>query len=71
MWHEVVPDDERRENEYRTARQLSAGLLIALVVVVVVADQFGIGRPVEPTTLLALLLTAAGLLAVDVPGLRK
>lgn len=66
-----MPDETPSDGEYRAARQWSAGLLTALVVVIVLGDQTGIMRPVEPATLFGLLLAAAGLLAVDLPGLRR
>jgi len=41
------------------------------VVVIVLADSLGVGRDVDPAVLYGLLLTAAGLLAVDLPGLHR
>lgn len=60
-----------QRGEYRQARQASAVLLIAVVVVIVLVDSLGLGREVEPLILTALLLAAGGLLAVDLPGLRR
>lgn len=57
--------------EYRSARQAIALILVGLVVLIVAADSLGIGRPVEPVILAALLLTAAGMVAVDLPSLRR
>lgn len=55
-----------REPTYRTARQLSAGVLIALVGLIVVRqDTPDIGL------IGILLVAAAGMLAVDIPGLRR
>lgn len=63
--------DGRQSGDYRIARQASALLLIALVVVIVLSDSLGIGRQVEPLILVALLVAAAGLLAVDLPDLKR
>lgn len=65
--------DESKPNDgdYRNARQISAGLLIAAVVLVVVADSLQFGRDADPLVLSAILVTAAGLLAVDLPGVRR
>ena len=41
------------------------------MVLIVIADSLGFGRPVEPLVLGALLITAAGLLAVDLPGMKR
>lgn len=57
--------------DYRRTRQGAAIALIGVVVLIVLADSFNIGRPVEPIILYGLLLAAAGLLAVDIPGLRR
>lgn len=65
-------DEDEPTNDYRLARQVSAGLLIAVVGFMVIAGSFeGLGRPVEPIVLVSLLVAAAGLLSVDLPGLRK
>jgi hypothetical protein len=56
---------------YRDARQRSAFALVGLVIVIVVADSLSLGRTVEPLVLTPILLTAAGLLAVDLPGLGR
>ena len=67
-----VPDEPANDGDYRTARQLSAGMLTALVGLLVVADVLGISaRPVDPVVLGALLITSAGLLSVDLPSLRR
>ena len=57
-------DDRGASSEYRWARQVSAVLLIAVVVVIV--DEYEVNPPV----LVPLLLTAAGLLSVDLPRVR-
>jgi len=57
--------------DYRDARQRSAFALVGLVVVIVLAESFGWGDHVEPLILTPILLTAAGLLAVDLPGLGR
>ena len=50
---------------------MSAVLLIGLVVVIVVLDVIVDGYEVSPPVLVPLLLTAAGLLSVDLPSLRR
>lgn len=55
--------------DYRRARTAGALVLIVVSGLIVLADSLGLGRPVEPLVLGALLITAAGLLAVDLPGL--
>lgn len=57
--------------EYRQARQIGALILITVAGAVVLFDSLTIGRPVEPLVLGALLITAGGLLAVDIPDLRR
>ncbi len=64
-----MTDDRRPPSEYRWARQVSALLLIA-VVVVIVLDGIVEGYDVNPSVLVPLLLTAAGLLSVDLPRVR-
>jgi len=66
-----VDDEGRTPSEYRWARQVSALLLIGLVVVIVVLDVITEGYEVSPTILVPLLLAAAGLLSVDLPDLRR
>jgi hypothetical protein len=66
----VVGDERRAPAEYRWARQVSAVLLIAVVVLVVVLDVIVEGYEVSPPVLVPLLLTAAGLLSVDLPRVR-
>jgi len=66
-----VSDERRDDGDYRSVRQASAALCIGTVVVIVLADSLGIGRDVDPAVLYGLLLTAAGLLAVDLPGLHR
>ncbi len=66
-----MADERRNGSSYRAARQTSAFLLIGVVVVIVLADSFGIGRQVEPFILVPLLLTAGGLLAVDLRSLGR
>jgi hypothetical protein len=63
-------DDRHRPSEYRWARQVSAIALIGLVVVIVVLDVVVEGYDVRPPVLVPLLLTAAGLLSVDLPRMR-
>ena len=65
-----VSDEPRAPNDYRWARQVSALLLIAVVVVIVVLDVIVEGYDVSPPVLVPLLLTAAGLLSVDLPRVR-
>ena len=65
-----VTDEPRAPNDYRWARQVSALLLIAVVVLVVVLDVIVEGYEVSPPVLVPLLLTAAGLLSVDLPRVR-
>ncbi len=62
-----MSDDRHPPSEYRWARQVSAVLLIAVVVVIVVLDVIVEGYEVSPPVLVPLLLTAAGLLSVDLP----
>jgi len=58
-------DDERHPpSGYRCARQVSAVLLIAVLDVIVG------GYEVSPPVLVPLLLTAPGLLSVDLPKVR-
>ena len=64
-----MTDDRHPPSEYRWARQVSAVLLIAVVVLVVVLDVVE-GYEVGPPVLVPLLLTAAGLLSVDLPRVR-
>ncbi len=63
-------DDRDPPSEYRWARGVSAVLLIAVVVLVVVLDVIVEGYDVSPPVLVPLLLTAAGLLSVDLPRVR-
>ena len=65
-----MTDDRHPSSEYRWARQVSAVLLIAMVVLVVVLDVIVEGYEVSPPVLVPLLLTAAGLLSVDLPRVR-
>ena len=58
-------------SEYRWARQVSAVLLIVLVVVILVLDVLVEGYEVNPPVLVPLLLTVAGLLSIDLPRLRS
>lgn len=66
-----MPEDEPANVRlpYRQARQAAAILLIALVAVIVIGDMLMDGYAVDPLVLVPLLLAAAGLLAVDIPGL--
>ena len=66
-----MSDEGQAPSEYRWARQVSALLLVVVVVVIVVLDVIVDGYEVSPTILVPLLLTAAGLLSVDLPGLRR
>ena len=63
--------DGSPRSEYRLARQVSAFLLIAVVVVIVLGDVVSDHYEVDPLVLVPLLLASAGLLAVDIPGLRR
>ena len=65
-----MTDDQPAASEYRWARQVSAVLLIAVVVLIVVLDVIVEGYEVSPPVLVPLLLTAAGLLSVDLPRVR-
>jgi hypothetical protein len=58
------------EGDYRVARQASGFLLIALVVVMVLLDAFRGDFEASPLVLVPILLTAAAMFAVDVPGIR-
>ena len=66
-----MSDEDQAPSEYRWARQVSALLLIGLVVVIVVLDVVTDDYEVSPTILVPLLLAAAGLLSVDLPDLRR
>ena len=66
-----MSDEGRAPSEYRWARQVSAVLLIAVVVVIVVLDVVTDDYEVSPTILVPLLLAAAGLLSVDLPGIGR
>jgi hypothetical protein len=66
-----VSDERRAPNDYRWARQVSALLLIAVVVVIVVLDVIADEYEVRASVLVPLLLTSAGLLSVDVPKVRR
>ena len=65
-----VSDERERPTTIRRARQVSALLLIAVVVVIValdvIVDEYEVNAPV----LVPLLLTAAGFLSVDLPRVR-
>ena len=65
-----MSDERRPTSDYRWARQVSAVLLIAVVVVIVVLDVIADDYEVSPPVLIPLLLTAAGLLSVDLPRVR-
>ena len=65
-----VSDERRAPNDYRWARQVSALLLIAVVVLIVVLDVIVEEYEVRAPVLVPLLLTAAGLLSVDLPRVR-
>ncbi len=66
-----MSDEQPTASEYRWARQVSAVLLIAVVVVIVVLDVIVDEYEVNPPVLVPLLLTAAGLLSVDLPRVRS
>ena len=66
-----MSDEGQAPSEYRWARQVSALLLVGLVVVIVVLDVITEGYEVSPTILVPLLLAAAGLLSVDLPGIGR
>jgi len=64
-----VSDEPRAPNDYRWARQVSALLHIAVVVVIVVLDVIVDDYEVNPPVLVPLLLTAAGTLLLGIfPG---
>ena len=65
-----VSDEQRAPNDYRWVRQVSALLLIVVAVVIVVLDVIVEEYEVSPPVLVPLLLTAAGLLSVDLPRVR-
>ena len=65
-----MSDDRRAPAEYRWARQVSAVLLIAVVVVILVLDVLVDDYDVSTAVLVPLLLTVAGLLSVDLPRLK-
>ena len=57
--------------DYRVVRMAGAIILILVAGLIVLFDSLSLGRPVEPLILGALLITAGGLLAVDLPELRR
>ncbi len=63
-------DERRAPTDYRWARQVSALLLVGVIVVMVVLDALVDDDEVRPPVLVPLLLTAAGLLSVDLPRLK-
>ena len=65
-----MTDDRHPPSEYRWARQVAALHLIGLVVVIVAIDVLTDDYRLEPGILVPLLLTAAGLLSVDLPRVR-
>jgi hypothetical protein len=66
-----VGDDRRAPTDYRWARQVSALLLIGVVVVMLLLDVLVDGYEVSPPVLVPLLLTAAGLLSIDLPRVKS
>ena len=66
-----MSDEGRAPSEYRWARQVSALLLVAVFVLIVVLDVITDDYEVSPTILVPLLLAAAGLLSVDLPGIGR
>jgi hypothetical protein len=65
-----MSDEHRQDAKYRWARQAAALLLIGVVVVILVLDVIVDEYEVNPPVLVPLLLTAAGLLSVDLPRVR-
>ena len=65
-----MSDEHRASSEYRWARQVSALLLVAVVGLIVVIDVWHDDYRLNPAVLVPLLLTAAGLLSVDLPWVR-
>ena len=65
-----MSDEQPTSSEYRWACQVSAVLLITVVVVIVVLDVIVEGHEVKAPVLVPLLLTAAGLLSADLPRVR-
>ena len=66
-----MPDEDAPVSDYRRARQGIAVLFAAVAAVIVLLDSVGMGRPVDPVVLYGLVLASAGLLAVDLPGLKR
>lgn len=66
-----MSDDRRPSSDYRWARQVAALLPIGVVVVTLVLDVLADDSDVSTAVLVPLLLTAAGLLSVDLPGLKS
>jgi hypothetical protein len=64
-----VADDPEARDAYKLVRQASALLLIAVIGATVVLDAIR-GNAPSPLIVVPLLLTAAGLMAVDLPSLR-
>ncbi len=62
--------ERRAPADYRWARQAAALLLVVLVVVIVAVDVWHDDYRLNPSVLVPLLLTAAGMLSVDVPRLK-
>ncbi len=60
-------DERGPSDDYGWARQVAALLLIGVIVVVVVLDVVVDDYEVNPSVLVPLLLTVAGLLSVDLP----
>ena len=65
-----MTDERRPSSDYRWARQVAALLLIGVVVVILVLDVIVEEYDVSTAVLVPLLLTAAGLLSVDLPRVR-
>jgi hypothetical protein len=68
----VTPVDHERRSpgDYVWARQVAALLLVVVVVVILVLDVLVAEYEVRPSVLIPILLTAAGLLSVDLPRMR-
>ena len=65
-----MSDERRPSSDYRWARQVAALLLIGVVVVILLLDVLVDDYDVSTAVLVPHLLTVAGLLSVDLPGLK-
>jgi hypothetical protein len=66
-----VDDDSERHEQYTRVRIGGAIVLFGVVALIVLADSLNIGRPVNEVIVFGLLITAAGLLAVELPALKR